>query len=113
MISRIAEYIVFKLEPIATPYFMYCEQQSLPYCVYELANEVPLMTKGGIVGYTADVSIYLVASTEDEAQRLKQQVLDVLQQRDAGYIVNITAMQPAYAEEQWLWKIDFQITQTE
>lgn len=113
MVNRIAEHIVTRLEPIITPYFMYCEQQTLPYCVYEMANEAVINSKSGVVGYSSDATVYLAAATEDHAQQLKEQVLEALLKRDNEFIINITAMQPAFAEEQWLWKIDFNITQTD
>lgn len=92
---------------------MYCEQQKLPYCVYEMANEAVINSKGGVIGYSSDATVYLAAATEEHAQQLKEQVQEALLQRDRNYIINITAMQPAYAEEQWLWKIDLNITQTD
>lgn len=113
MANRIAEHIVSRLEPIITPYFMYCEQQALPYCVYEMANEAIVVSKSGVIGYSSDATVYLAAATEDHAQQLKEQVLEALLKKDNEFVINVTAMQPAFAEEQWLWEIDFNITQTD
>lgn len=111
MESKIAEHIVSRLEGFVTPYYEYAEQLTLPYCVFEVEQEEPVYTKAGISGYSAEVSIYLAAATEAEALQLKDKAMAALAQRRAGFMVKVNSSQPAFAEEQWLWKIDSTITQ--
>ena len=108
--NKIAEHIVATLKEY-NPYYEYAEQQVLPYCVYEITSEAPVYTKHGIIGYTAEATVYLAAATEVKAQTLKEGVVSKLLVRQEGYTLKITSMQPAFAEEQWLWKIDISITQ--
>ena len=42
--NKIAEHIVERLSEY-NPYYMYAEQESLPYCVYYVASEAPILTK--------------------------------------------------------------------
>lgn len=111
MESKIAEHIVTRLESFITPYYEYAEQLPLPYCVFEVEQEQPLYSKLGVNGYKADVSVYLAAATEQQAQQLKNQAVEALTERRSGFMVAINSSQPAFAEEQWLWKIDLSITQ--
>ena len=108
--NRIAEHIVERLKDY-NPYYMYAEQESLSYCVYEVENEAPIFTKQGVIGWKADVAVYVAASSEPQAQQLKEEVAAKLLERIQGYTIVIGSMQPAFAEEQWLWKIDFSVTQ--
>lgn len=108
--NRIAEHIVERLKDY-NPYYMYAEQEALPYCVYEVENESAVITKHGIVGWRADVAVYLAVSTEPGAKQLKEEVVEKLQERIQGYTIVIASMQPSFADEQWLWKIDFSVTQ--
>lgn len=108
--NKIAEHIVERLSEY-NPYYMYAEQESLPYCVYEVASEVPTLTKHGVAGWKSEATVYLAESTESKAQAFKDRVVARLNERIQGYTIVITSMQPAFAEEQWLWKIDFSVTQ--
>lgn len=83
----------------------------MPYCVYELVNEAPVYTKLALSGWRAEATIYLAAATESESVQMKEKALSLLMARDGSCIININSVQPAFAEEQWLQKIDFQITQ--
>lgn len=111
MQSRIEEHIVTRLQPIITPSYMYDEQGALPYCVYEVENLQPIMAKRGPIGYTASVSIYLVAKSEAESVSLKDNVLNALAEKQAGFVINVDAVQPAFAEDKWLQKIDINVKQ--
>lgn len=111
MANRIAEEIVARLSQHFTPSYIYTEQDELPYCVYEIAQQTPLYCKSGVYGYRADVTVYLAAASEQQSVEMKDQALAVLSERKAGWVVNITSVQPAFAEDQWLQKIDFTITQ--
>lgn len=111
MQSRIEEHIVSRLKPIITPSYMYDEQGSLPYCVYEVTSCQPVMAKRGPIGYTATASIYVAAQSEKESVALKDRILQAMIERVSGYIVNVDAVQPAYTEEQWLQKIDINVKQ--
>lgn len=108
--NKIAEHIVERLNEF-NPYYMYAEQERLPYCVYEIASESPIYTKHGIAGWKAEATVYLAESSESKAQQFKEKVLAILGEKRQGYTIVITSMQPAFAEEQWLWKVDFSITQ--
>lgn len=111
MQSRIEEHIVSRLKPIITPSYMYDEQGSLPYCVYEVTSCQPVMAKRGPIGYTATASIYVAAKSEKESVALKDRILQAITERVSGYVVNVDAVQPAYTEEQWLQKIDINVKQ--
>ena len=111
MQNRIAEHIVTILSPVIVPSYMYDQQHGLPYCVYEIDQMEPRMAKSGPIGYNATVSIYLAASSEGESEKLKDKVLAVLGKRVDGFVINVNAVQPAFAEEQWLQKIDINVKQ--
>ena len=108
--SKIAEHIVTRLKEY-NPYYIYAEQVSLPYCVYEITSETPIRSKHGIIGYTADASVYVAAATETEVTAIKFGVVTQLSKREPRYTVLITGEEATFAEEQWLWKIDIRITQ--
>lgn len=111
MANRIAEEVTNRLSTFITPSFIYTEQTELPYCVYEVAQDTPLYAKDGIYGYRADVTVYLAADTEEKATQLKDKAVEALNTRREGYVINITSVQPAYGEDQWLQKIDCTVTQ--
>lgn len=108
--NKIAEHIVTRLKDY-NPYYMYAEQMALPYCVYEVTSNTPQRTKHGIIGYTADASVYVAAASESKATDMKNGVVAELSKREPGYTVIISGEEAAFAEEQWLWKIDITITQ--
>ena len=111
MENRIAENIVERLSQHFTPSYIYTEQSELPYCVYEIEEEQAVMTKQGLSGWRADATVYLAAASEAESVEMKDKALTVLMARDGRFVVNVSSVQPAFAEEQWLQKISFQITQ--
>lgn len=111
MENKIAENIVERLSKHFAPSYIYTENAALPYCVYEINGMVPKYTKKGLNGWMADVSVYLAADTEAMSVEMKDKALSALTARDARYTVTISSVQPAFAEEQWLQKIDLQITQ--
>lgn len=111
MENRIAENVVERLSQHFIPSYIYTEQSSLPYCVYEVEQESPIYTKTALSGWKADVTVYLAAATEAESVEMKDKALAVLMARDGRYIYNISSVQPTFAEEQWLQKIDIQVTQ--
>ena len=111
MENRIAENIVERLSKHFAPSYIYTEQASLPYCVYEIGQISPKYTKAGISGWIADVTVYLAAGTEAESVEMKDKALSALTARDGRFVINISSVQPAFADEQWLQKIDLQVTQ--
>lgn len=111
MQNRIAEHIVSRLSQVIEVSYMYDEQRALPYCVYEIDQVVPRMAKRGPIGYDATVSIYLAAASERESEELKGKVMAALQERVRGFVVVVNAVQPAFADEQWLQKIDINVKQ--
>lgn len=111
MENKIYENIVERLSKHFTPSYIYTEQSSLPYCVYEVAQESPVYAKSGIIGYKAEATVYLAAATEEASVEMKKKALSVLSERQRQFAISITSVQPAYGEDQWLQKIDFQITQ--
>jgi hypothetical protein len=111
MENRIAENIVERLSRHFTPSYIYTEQSSLPYCVYEITQESPVYAKSGIIGYKAECTVYLAAATEAASVEMKDNALAVLAERDKRFAINISSVQPAFGEDQWLQKIDFQVTQ--
>ena len=111
MENRIAENIVERLSKHFTPSYIYTEQASLPYCVYEIEQESPIYVKSGLSGWRADVTVYLAAISEADSVDMKDKALSVLMARDGRFIINVTSVQPAFADEQWLQKIDLQVTQ--
>lgn len=111
MENRIAENIVERLSRYFTPSYIYTEQSSLPYCVYEITQESPVYAKSGIIGYKAECTVYLAAATEAASVEMKDNALAVLTERDKRFAINISSVQPAFGEDQWLQKIDFQVTQ--
>lgn len=111
MQSKIEEHIVARIKPIITPSYMYAEQDAMPYCVYEVNQIEPIMAKKGVMGWNADISIYLAAQSESDSVELKDKVLEQLNKRVQGFVINVNAVQPAFAEEQWLQKIDINAKQ--
>ena len=90
---------------------MYAEQDVMPYCVYEVNQIEPIMAKKGVMGWNADISIYLAAESESDSVELKDKVLEALNKRVPGFVINVNAVQPAFAEEQWLQEIDINAKQ--
>ena len=111
MQSKIEEHIVARIKPIITPSYMYAEQDVMPYCVYEVNQIEPIMAKKGVMGWNADISIYLAAESESDSVELKDKVLEALNKRVPGFVINVNAVQPAFAEEQWLQEIDINAKQ--
>ena len=111
MENRIYENIVERLSKHFTPSYVYTEQSSLPYCVYEVTQESLVYAKSGLIGYKAEATVYLAAATESASVEMKNKALSVLQERENRFVINISSVQPAFGDDQWLQKIDFQITQ--
>lgn len=111
MENRIYEHIVERLSKHFTPSYIYTEQSSLPYCVYEVSQESPVYAKSGTIGYKADATVYLAAATEGQSTEMKNTALSLLNERSKQFTINVTSVQPAFGDDQWLQKIDFTVTQ--
>lgn len=111
MIERIGKKLTEILAPIVSLNLSEAETEAYPYAVYDY-NPIPTYTKDGIVGYSADVTLAVVSTQFDEADRIRQEVMDSINTIGDGFSVMLQEWSPECVEGIWIIQILFNIKQT-
>ena len=110
MESNIGEKIVELLKPLISASYIQAEVNTFPYCAYDIESQQPIRSKHAILGYNADVSIYIVDRNETNAATLKDRVIATLV-REGKFdfaLQNITA---TTENNHWAYRLEYNIKQ--
>jgi len=87
------------------------ETDSVPFCCYEVTDEVPVYTKAGTAGWRSSVSIYIVDDSESDVDTYEREVMGALENAaDGSFLPRVrTRYGHEFDSGQWVAKIDYTI----
>jgi len=102
-------YVVGSVTKNVPPLVAYVEEtDSVPFCCYRIESDSARYCKRGVCGWNSSASIYVVSDSEDEANLIKDAIIDAIETyRSATFYPKLSDITPAYEDMQWLYRIDY------
>lgn len=110
MESSIGERLVELISPIIDVSYMQAEVDKFPYCAYDIESEAPLRDKHKIYGSKAEVSIYVVATTESKASEICNKIKKKLT-RGPQWDFVLETTSASTDSEHWAYRMEYTIKQ--